>query len=71
MIEEYLTVTFGLYVGRWILSAVVMMPFLWLLIRLRCCLTWRLGEYVHLLIVQVIGAFIFYRADQLLFGFKG
>jgi len=64
---DYLSLNFLLYVGRWILSAFVMMPFIYLLIKYKCCISNKYTEYIHLLIVQIIGAFIFYNIDKLIF----
>ena len=63
---DYLSINFIIYVGRWIISAAVAMPFLWLLIQYKCCSESKYVEYIHLLIVQIIGAFLFYKLDQLL-----
>jgi ABC-type glycerol-3-phosphate transport system permease component len=59
---EYTSWHFMLYVGRWMLSAVVMMAPLFLL-----RFTKITNEYLKLFIVQVIGAFIFYKLDAYLF----
>ena len=64
---NYLSDQFLIYLGRWILSAFVMMLPLWLLVRTKCCYENKYKEYIHLLLVQIIGAFIFYPIDYLIF----
>lgn len=62
MIEQFL-----IYLLRWIVSAFVMMIPLWFLIKIKCCYGNKYMEYIHLLIVQIIGAFIFYKIDAWIF----
>jgi len=59
--EQYL-----IYLFRWIISAIVMMLPLYLLVKFDCCKN-KYQEYIHLLIIQVIGSFIFYPIDLLIF----
>lgn len=60
---DYISWHFAMYVGRWILSAIVMMAPLYLIKRF----TKTTNEYFHLLVVQIIGAFIFYHLDAAIF----
>ena len=60
---SYLSLHFLLYVGRWILSAFVMMVPLYLIKKY----TKIKNEYVHLVLIQIVGAFIFYRLDAYIF----
>jgi hypothetical protein len=60
-VGKYLTKQFSVYVGRWILSAFVMMPPLWFFSKI------IENNYINLLLVQIIGAFIFYRIDEYIF----
>jgi len=66
MFVDYFSFQFLLYLGRWILSALVMMLPLWLLIKIKCC-SGKYQEFIHLVIVQIIGAIIFYPIDYLIF----
>jgi len=63
---DYLSTTFLIYLLRWIASAFVMMIPLWFLIKFDCC-KGKYQEYVHLVLVQVAGAFIFFYIDQYIF----
>ena len=63
MVCDYTSLHFLLYVGRWIISAIVMMVPLYLIKRY----TKITNEYMHLLMIQIIGAFIFYHIDAYLF----
>lgn len=63
---DYLSIQFLIYLFRWILSAVVMMLPLYVLVRYRCC-SGKYQEYIHLIIVQIIGAFIFFGIDKWIF----
>lgn len=65
---QFFTEQFGIYLCRWILSAFVMMIPLWIINNYR--LTKRFGkykEYLDLIIVSIIGAFIFYNIDKYIF----
>ncbi len=63
MCYDYTSLHFLLYVGRWILSAIVMMAPLYFIKKY----TTITNEYVHLIMIQIIGAFIFYQLDAYLF----
>jgi len=63
---SYFSADFLIYLGRWLLSGVVMLPFIWYLIKIECC-KGRYQEYVHLILVQIIGSFIFWYLDQWIF----
>jgi len=60
------SLTFLIYVLRWIISAFVMMIPLYFLQKYNCCNN-RYQPYIHLVIVQIIGAFIFFYIDSLIF----
>ena len=60
---DYTSIHFLMYVGRWVLSAFVMMIPLYLIKRY----TKIKSEYVHLVLVQIVGAFIFYKIDAYIF----
>ncbi len=63
---DYLTLQFGVYLLRWILSAIVMFIPLYLLVETNCC-KGKYQEYIHLLLVQIFGAFIFFNIDKWIF----
>ena len=71
--ESYLSIDFLIYVMRWILSAFVMMVPLYFINKFN--LTEKLlskkykgyKEYLDLIIIQIIGAFIFWWIDQMIF----
>jgi len=63
---NYLSEQYIIYLGRWILSAIVMMLPLYLLVKYNCC-KGKYQEYIHLLLIQVVGSFIFYPIDLLIF----
>jgi len=70
---SYFSFDFILYVLRWILSAFVMMIPLYLLNKYNITSQSKLKnlypykEYIDLIIVQIIGAFIFWWIDQIIF----
>lgn len=64
VLQEYKTKLFGIYWGRWMLSAVVMMPFMILFEALAIPL------WVNLFLGQTIGAIIFFKIDKWIFGNK-
>jgi len=70
-INSYLSTQFAVYLIRWILSGVVMIVPLYFLIKWDCCNFGdkykKYQEYFHLIVVQIIGAFIFYHIDQIIF----
>jgi ABC-type glycerol-3-phosphate transport system permease component len=63
---SYFSVDFIIYLGRWILSGFVMMLPLYLLNKYTIT-SGKYKEYVDLIIVQIIGAFIFWYLDQIIF----
>ena len=65
--HDYFTIQFLGYLLRWVVSAMVMFVPLWLLVKFECCSRSNYSEYIHLTIVQIIGAFIFFRIDKLIF----
>jgi len=64
---EYMSMNFLLYVGRWILSAFFMSLPLYFLVEYKCCNNSKYQEYIHLFIIQIIGAFAFYYLDAWIF----
>jgi hypothetical protein len=64
--SDYFSIQFLIYLGRWILSAFVMMLPLWCLVKFNCC-KGKYQEYIHLLIIQIVGAIIFFHLDKLIF----
>ena len=63
---DYLSFNFFIYLCRWILSAFIMMIPMYFLVKNKCC-EGKYQEYFHLIIVQIIGAFIFYKIDFYIF----
>jgi hypothetical protein len=63
---DFLSIQFLVYLFRWIMSAFVMFIPLWVLVKFECC-KGKYQEYIHLLIVQIIGAFIFFYIDKMIF----
>ena len=63
---DYFSLHFLAYTARWITSALVMFIPLYFLVTINCC-KGPYQEYIHLLLVQIIGAFIFYRIDAYIF----
>lgn len=66
VVSIYLTKIFLIYLFRWILSAFIMMLPLYILVKYDCC-KGKYQEYIHLVIVSIIGAFIFYPLDLFIF----
>jgi len=68
---SYISFDFLLYLCRWIISAFVMMIPLWFINKIRLAelinFNSKYKEYFDLLIIQIIGSFIFWRIDQLIF----
>ncbi len=62
--QEYKTKLFGIYWGRWMLSAVVMMPFMILFE------AYAVPLWLNLFLGQTIGAMIFFKIDKWIFGNK-
>ena len=74
--ESYLSIDFLIYIMRWIFSAFVMMIPLYFINKFN--ITEKLlnkklekykkyKEYIDLIIIQIIGAFIFWWIDQMIF----
>ena len=63
---SYLSIDFLFYLLRWILSGFIMLLPLWFLIKYKCC-EGEYQEYIHIIILQIAGAFIFWNIDQLIF----
>ena len=63
---SYLSNDFLIYLCRWIFSGFIMMIPLYFLVQFQCCKS-KYQEYIYLIIVQIIGAFIFWYIDQLIF----
>jgi len=63
---SYLSLDFLLYLSRWVVSAFAVMPVLYILVKYNCC-KGKYEEYIHLILVQVFGAFIFFYIDQWIF----
>jgi len=64
---DYFSTTFGVYLLRWIFSAFVMMVPLYFLNKYKVTNKFKYKEYIDLIIVQIIGAFIFFNIDKLIF----
>jgi len=73
--KSYLSIDFLIYVGRWIFSAFVMMIPLYFLQKFQISKYFKkikgykteYQEYIDLIIIQIIGAFIFWYIDQMIF----
>jgi len=63
---SYFSIDFLIYLGRWILSGIIMLVPLWYLIKTKCC-EGKYQEYIHLILVQLIGSIIFWYVDQWIF----
>lgn len=61
LLKEYKSKLFGIYWGRWMLSAVVMLPFMMLFE------AFQIPLWLNLLLGQTIGALIFFKIDQWIF----
>lgn len=61
MFRDILTKRFWIYVVRWIVSGFVMLPFMLIMKEMNVSFT------VNVIAGQVIGAFIFYNIDKLIF----
>lgn len=64
LLQEYKTKLFGIYWGRWMLSALVMMPFMILFE------AFAIPLWLNLLLGQTIGSIIFFKIDKWIFGNK-
>ena len=63
---SFISIKFLIYLTRWIISAFVMMIPLYFLQKYNCC-EGKYKEYLHLIIIQIIGAFIFFYIDGFIF----
>ena len=64
MLKDFLTAKFAVYSARWIISGFVMLPFM---------LIMKAGDVpfaANVIIGQIIGAFIFYKIDSMIFKIK-
>jgi len=64
---DYFSIQFTIYLFRWIVSAFIMFLPLWILVKMECCKDNKYQEYLHLLICQIVGAFIFFEIDKFIF----
>ena len=64
MFRDFLTVKFAVYVVRWIISGFVMLPFMLIMKEMNVPFT------VNVIAGQIIGAFIFYKIDGIIFRIK-
>lgn len=64
MFRDFLTVKFAVYVIRWIISGVVMLPFMLIM------KYYDVPFAANVIIGQIIGAFIFYKIDGMIFRIK-
>jgi len=65
--KSYFCLDFLLYVGRWIFSAFVMMIPLYFINKYNITKRLKYKEYIDLIIIQIIGAFVFWYIDQWIF----
>lgn len=70
--ENYASIEFGIYLCRWIISAFVMMVPLYFINKFHLTefknkKLSKYKEYLDLIIVSIIGAFIFFNIDQIIF----
>lgn len=64
MFKDFLTVKFAVYLIRWIISGFVMLPFMLIM------KYYGIPFSVNVIIGQIIGAFIFYKIDGMIFKIK-
>lgn len=64
MFKDFLTVKFAVYVVRWIISGFVMLPFMLIM------KYYDIPFSVNVITGQIIGAFIFYKIDSMIFKIK-
>jgi hypothetical protein len=70
---SYLSIEFLLYILRWIMSAFIMMIPLYFLNKYNITnkdklkSLYKYKEYIDLIIIQIIGAFVFWYIDQMIF----
>ena len=67
--QSYLSYDFLLYVGRWIFSAFIMMIPLYYINKYNITskINEKYKEHIDLIIIQIIGAFVFWYIDQWIF----
>jgi len=63
---SYISIKFLIYLLRWIFSGVIMLMPLYLLLKIKCC-EGKYQEYIHILLLQIVGAFIFWYIDNWIF----
>ena len=63
---SYFSNEFIIYLSRWIFSGFIMIIPLYFLVQFQCCKS-KYQKYIHLILVQIVGAFIFWYIDQLIF----
>ena len=61
MLKDFLTAKFAVYSARWIISGFVMLPFMLIM------KYYDVPFAANVIIGQIIGAFIFYNIDKLIF----
>lgn len=64
MLRDFLTVKFAVYVVRWIISGFVMLPFMLIM------KYYDVPFSVNVITGQIIGAFVFYKIDGMIFRIK-
>lgn len=64
MFKDFLTVKFAVYLIRWIISGFVMLPFMLIM------KYYDIPFSVNVITGQIIGAFIFYKIDGMIFKIK-
>lgn len=64
MLKDFLTVKFAVYVIRWVVSGFVMLPFMLIM------KYYDVPFSANVIIGQVIGAFVFYKIDGMIFRIK-
>lgn len=64
MFKDFLTVKFAVYLIRWIISGFVMLPFMLIM------KYYDIPFSVNVIAGQIIGAFIFYKIDGMIFKIK-
>lgn len=64
MFRDFLTVKFAVYIVRWIISGFVMLPFMLMMKEMNVPFS------VNVITGQIIGAFIFYKIDGMIFRIK-
>lgn len=61
MLKDFLTAKFAVYAARWIISGFVMLPFMLIM------KYYDVPFAANVIIGQIIGAFIFYKIDSMIF----